>query len=171
MRSLRFAVAARKLKAKAGSIVVNVQGDEPLLPPAMIDQLVALIRKGGAPMATLCRPLEKGERADPNCVKVVMDNAGRALYFSRANIPHDRDGQGRPAPVGLHVGIYAYRADFLQKLARLEPTPLEQLEKLEQLRALENGHAIAVGSTRLASLAVDTPADAAKVRRLIKRSV
>ncbi len=167
----RIAVAARALNLKSRGLVVNVQGDEPLLPPAMIDQVVALLKKSGAPMATLCRPLEKGEYADPNCVKVVMGKSGQALYFSRAPIPYDRHGMGRLVSVGLHVGLYAYRGAFLQALAGLKPTPLEQLEKLEQLRVLENGYAIAVGQTRLKSTAVDTPADAAKVRRLIKRAV
>jgi 3-deoxy-manno-octulosonate cytidylyltransferase (CMP-KDO synthetase) len=171
----RIAIAARKFGRRA-SIIVNVQGDEPLLPPKMIDQLVALLKKSKAPMATLCRPLERGSQGNPNHVKVVMDKAGRALYFSRAAIPYQRDplrGAGGPAVrpyayVGLHVGIYAYRADFLQKLAKFRPTPLEGLEKLEQLRVLENGYGIAVGVTRGLSVAVDTPADAQKVRRLIR---
>ena len=168
----RIAIAVRKLGGKGPSIVVNVQGDEPLLPPQMIDQLVALIRKSGAPMATLCRPLaSRGEYLNPNAVKVVTDKAGKALYFSRSPIPMQREG-GKKAPagpyVGLHVGIYAYRAGFLQKLARFKPTPLELAEKLEQLRVLENGYSIAVGQTRLSSQAIDTPADAAKVRTLIR---
>ncbi len=166
----RIAIAVRKFRGRA-SVVVNVQGDEPLLPPAMIDQLVALMRKSKAPMGTLMRPLEnRAEYLDPNCVKAVADGKGRALYFSRAPIPHLREGGSRPegAFVGLHVGIYAYRAAFLQKLARMGQTPMETLEKLEQLRVLENGYSIAIAQTRLHSQAVDTPADAAKVRRLIK---
>ncbi len=165
----RIAVAARKLGMKARGIVVNIQGDEPLLPPAMIDQLVGMLKSKGTLMATLQRPLGKGEYADPNCVKVVTDKLGNALYFSRSPIPHRRDPADTLTHVGLHVGLYAYQAGFLQKLAKLKPTPLERLEKLEQLRVLENGHAIAVGNSRGASVAVDTPADAAKVRRLIKR--
>jgi 3-deoxy-manno-octulosonate cytidylyltransferase (CMP-KDO synthetase) len=161
----RIAVAVRKLGLKP-AMVVNIQGDEPLLPPAMIDQLVAVLKKSGAPMATLCRALGRGDLANPNAVKVVMDKAGRALYFSRAAIPHARD-KAALASVGLHVGLYAYRAPFLQQLARLKPTPLEKIEKLEQLRVLENGFAISVGFTRLHSQAVDTPADAQRVRRLI----
>lgn len=163
----RIAIAAKKFGKKA-RIVVNVQGDEPLLPPGMIDQVVALIKKSKAPMATLCRPLERGEYGNPNNVKVVMDKQGKALYFSRAAIPHDREGKGKLQSVGLHVGLYAYRADFLQKVAKLTPTSLEQLEKLEQLRVLENGYSIAVGLTKGMSVAVDTPADAAKVRRMIR---
>jgi 3-deoxy-manno-octulosonate cytidylyltransferase (CMP-KDO synthetase) len=167
----RIAIAVRRLKGARPSVVVNVQGDEPLLPPAMINQVAGLIKKSGAPMATLCRPLAgRAEYLSPNAVKVVTDKAGRALYFSRSPIPMRRDGGGPPSgsQVGLHVGLYAYKADFLQKLAGLKPTFLEQSEKLEQLRVLEHGFSIAVGRTRLASLAIDTPEDAARVRRLIK---
>jgi 3-deoxy-manno-octulosonate cytidylyltransferase (CMP-KDO synthetase) len=168
----RVAIAARKIKGRKPGIVVNVQGDEPMLPPAMIDQLVALVKKSGAPMATLCRPLrDKAEYLNSNAVKVVADKAGRALYFSRSPIPMWRDG-GTKAPigpqVGLHVGLYAYRYDFLQRLAKLKPTPLELTEKLEQLRVLENGYDIALGQTRLVSQSIDTPEDAERVRRLIK---
>lgn len=170
----RIAIAARGFRGPAtgrplhaNDIVINVQGDEPLLPPAMIDQLVALIRKSKAPMATLMRPLAgREEYLNPNCVKAVAGKNGRALYFSRSPIPMLRDGGKTPSGpfTGLHVGIYAYRAAFLQKLAKFRPTPLEKLEKLEQLRVLENGYDIALGTTRLKSQAVDTPRDAAKVR-------
>jgi 3-deoxy-manno-octulosonate cytidylyltransferase (CMP-KDO synthetase) len=170
----RIAIAVQNLKKKP-SIVVNVQGDEPLLPPQMIDQLVNILKKSDAPMATLCRPLEdRAEYLNPNAVKVVIDKVGKALYFSRAAVPLVRDSVGagrwpaRHPGVGLHIGIYAYRADFLQKLARFRPTPLEMTEKLEQLRVLENGFEIAVGQTRLASHAIDTPQDAARVRKLIR---
>jgi 3-deoxy-manno-octulosonate cytidylyltransferase (CMP-KDO synthetase) len=166
----RIAVAVRSLRRGKPTIVVNVQGDEPLLPPAMIDQVVSVLRRSGAPMATLSRPLrDRAEFLNPNAVKVVTDGNGRALYFSRAPIPYPRGG-GWPASsaaVGLHVGLYAYRADFLQTLSRLKPTALEQLEKLEQLRALEHGHAIFVGRTRLASHSIDTPADARRIRRML----
>ena len=161
----RIAMAVRKLGLKP-AMVVNIQGDEPLLPPAMIDQLVEVLKKSGAPMATLCRPLGPGDLANPHAVKVVLGLNGRALYFSRAAIPHARD-KAALASVGLHVGLYAYRAPFLQQLARLKPTPLEKIEKLEQLRVLENGFGIAVGLTRLRSHSVDTPADAQRIRRLI----
>jgi 3-deoxy-manno-octulosonate cytidylyltransferase (CMP-KDO synthetase) len=166
----RIALAVRKLRLRGMSVVVNVQGDEPMLPPAMIDQVVAVLRRSGAPMATLCRPLrDRAEFLNPNAVKVVMDLGGRALYFSRSPIPHPRSGPW-PATlpsVGLHVGLYAYRADFLQKLAKLRPTALEQAEKLEQLRVLEHGHAIAVGRTLLSSHSIDTPGDARRLRRLL----
>ncbi len=169
----RIAVAARKWRGPKPSIVVNVQGDEPLLPPAMIDLLVKTLKAGKAPMATLARPFDDEKQfRDPNCVKVVCDRTGKALYFSRAALPYLRDKAGRGLPkaplTGLHVGLYAYRGPFLQQVARLKPTPLEQAEKLEQLRVLEHGFDIAVAFTKLCSQAIDTPADAIKVRRLVR---
>ena len=134
-------------------IVVNVQGDEPLIPPALIRQVASLLDSDpDAAIATLSTPVESlAEFLDPNAVKVVADAKGRALYFSRAPIPWNRDG----APAGLssqrvfagarrHIGIYAYRVGALRRLASLAPTPLEKTEKLEQLRALENGLVIRV---------------------------
>lgn len=136
-----------------GDIVVNVQGDEPLIPPTIIRQVAALLDSDPeAAIATLATPIESLEEfLDPNAVKVVADSKGRALYFSRAPIPWARDG----APAGLssqrtfggarrHIGIYAYRARALRHLTSLTPTPLEKAEKLEQLRALENGLVIRV---------------------------
>ena len=168
----RVAKALQALKAKKGDIAVNIQGDEPLLPPAMIDQVVELLKKKrDAAMATLCQPLEKrADWLDPNVVKVVMDEGGRALYFSRAAIPHPRGLKTPPAgpSFGRHVGLYAYRVGFLRKFVAAAPSPLEKLEKLEQLRALEMGEAIWVGRTRRVSLAVDTPRDAAIIRRKIR---
>jgi 3-deoxy-manno-octulosonate cytidylyltransferase (CMP-KDO synthetase) len=161
----RIAAALKKL-GKKPSIVVNVQGDEPLLPPQMIDLLVETLKKSGAPMATLCRPIRKAaDYQNPNCVKVVCDQAGNALYFSRSPLPHFREGFQEAA---LHIGLYAYKTEFLKGLARLKPTPLEKAEKLEQLRVLEHGFKISVGRTRLFSHAIDTPSDAQAVRRLIK---
>jgi len=134
-------------------IVVNVQGDEPLIPPAIIRQVAELLDSDPqAAIATLATPIESLEEfLDPNAVKVVADSKGRALYFSRAPVPWDRDG----APAGLssqrsftgarrHIGIYAYRVRALRLLTSLAPTPLERAEKLEQLRALENGLVIRV---------------------------
>ncbi len=134
-------------------IVVNVQGDEPLIPPAIIRQIAMLLESDAeAAIATLATPVESlAEFLDPNAVKVVADAKGRALYFSRAPVPWNRDG----APAGLvsqrvfagarrHVGIYAYRVGALQRLASLAPTAMEKAEKLEQLRALENGLSIRV---------------------------
>lgn len=153
-------------------LVVNVQGDEPLIRPEMIDQAVApLLTDSSILMGTLKTPVSSvQEYLNPNVVKVVCDAKGFALYFSRSPIPHPRDLgadlQGRLAEVGAfkHVGLYVYRKDFLLSYPGLEPTPLENLEKLEQLRALEHGVGIRVVETSLTSIGVDTPEDLEKVR-------
>jgi 3-deoxy-manno-octulosonate cytidylyltransferase (CMP-KDO synthetase) len=149
----RIAEVARKLGWPEDEIIVNVQGDEPLIPPALIRQVAGLLEKHPrADIATLATPIESLEEfLNPNAVKVVTDGEGRALYFSRAPIPWNRDG----AEAGLtsqkvfagsrrHVGIYAYRVRALLRVASLAPTPLEATERLEQLRALENGLEIRV---------------------------
>ncbi len=149
----------------AHAVVVNVQGDLPLLDPAMIDRLVARMRADvDLPMVTLAQPIRDVEElASPHVVKVVADLRGRALYFSRSPIPHDRDGTRSPdAPLGWrHIGLYAYRRDVLLRLAGLAPTPLEERERLEQLRALENGIAIGVEAweSEDAVIEVDVQAD------------
>jgi 3-deoxy-manno-octulosonate cytidylyltransferase (CMP-KDO synthetase) len=176
----RIAVALRKLgRVPDGAVIVNVQGDEPLLPPAMVEQVVAVLKRTGAPMATLARALGPRDYADPNAVKVLWDARGLALYFSRSAIPFNRDRPGTmpvragAAPgrtglrLGLHVGLYAYRCGFLKRLAGARPSALELAEKLEQLRVLDMGESIAVGFTRGTSLAIDTPRDARAVRRLL----
>jgi len=148
----------------AEDVVVNVQGDEPLIEGFVIDALVeALQRDRDAPMATLVHAAEPGAQGDPNRVKVVLDVRGRALYFSRSPLPHLRPGQPAP-PIWQHVGLYAYRREFLLGYPRLEPTPAERAEGLEQLRALEHGFAIqcaVIDGWR--SAAVDVPADVAAV--------
>jgi 3-deoxy-manno-octulosonate cytidylyltransferase (CMP-KDO synthetase) len=149
----RIAEVAAALDAP---IVVNVQGDEPEVDPAAIEQLVELARVTDAPVATLACPFDKADPADPAKVKVVRDRAGYALYFSRSRIPFPR-GEGA-APL-LHVGMYAYRRDFLLRFPTLEPTPLEKTEKLEQLRVLEHGFRIAVGLTAAGPGGIDTPED------------
>lgn len=173
----RIAELARRRGWAVDSIVVNLQADEPLLPPALIGQAAGLLaRDAGAEIATLCTAIESLEAyLDPNVVKVAMRADGRALYFSRAPIPWHRDG----APAGLasqrkfrgswrHVGIYAYRVGALQRLASMAPSPLERLERLEQLRALEAGIAIAVAEASEApGRGVDTAADLAEVTRLM----
>ncbi|HWV38913.1 MAG TPA: 3-deoxy-manno-octulosonate cytidylyltransferase [Vulgatibacter sp.] len=158
----RCAHAARQLGDL--DLVVNVQGDEPLLDPAAIEELVGAFSDPAVEMATLARPLEAGEAENPNVVKVVRDLRGDALYFSRAAIPYRR---GDDAAARAHVGIYAFRAAFLQAFTRLAPTPLERTERLEQLRALEHGHAIRVLDTAYHSLGVDTPEDLERVRALL----
>ncbi len=165
----RVAEVAADLDAE---LIINVQGDEPEIDPADLDRLVALLASGGEPpMATLACPFPPGtDPTDPNAVKVVLDASGRALYFSRSLIPHPRATAGRPDDSGawlLHLGVYAYRRSFLLQLAKLPQTPLERMEKLEQLRVLEHGHAIAVAIVENACVGIDTPEDyAAFVERM-----
>jgi len=152
------------------AIVVNVQGDEPLIEGFVIDAAVeALEADAEAPMATLAHALESEALADPNRVKVVLDHAGRALYFSRAPIPYRRPGA--PAPRWLqHVGLYAYRKPFLARFLALAPGEAESAEGLEQLRALEHGFAIRCAVIEgWRSVPVDVPADVAKVEAALAR--
>ena len=163
----RLAQAADVLGLADQDIVVNVQGDEPDIPPECVDGLVELLEASDAPMATLATPLPADQAGNPNKVKVVLDRAGKALYFSRAKVPHDRDGTG--ASYLLHLGIYAYRVGFLRLFAALPPTPAEEAEKLEQLRALEHGYRIAVKVVDYHGIGIDTPEDyAAFVARQLR---
>ncbi|MEM7409012.1 MAG: 3-deoxy-manno-octulosonate cytidylyltransferase [Myxococcota bacterium] len=157
----RIAEVARQLET---DLVINVQGDEPLIEGFVIDAAVeALERAPDAPMATVVHALDPAFRDDPNRVKVVLDGQGRALYFSRNAIPHVRAGQPDPT-LWQHVGLYAYRRDFLLAYADLPPTPAERAEGLEQLRALENGHAIQCAVVEgWESVAVDVPEDVPRV--------
>ncbi len=150
-------------------IVVNVQGDEPLIDPRAIDQVVApLVADPSIQMSTLYKRItQPAELLDNNVVKVVVDRGGFALYFSRAPIPHVRDPRGGWPPLYRHIGLYAYRRNALLVLASLEPTPLERAESLEQLRALEHGIRIKAVETPYDSLSVDTPEDLEQVRRLL----
>lgn len=164
----RIAEAARRACPDA-DILVNVQGDEPEIDPAQIDRLVAtLAAHPSAEMATLAAPIRRREDRDaPSCVKVVCAADGRALYFSRAAIPFVRDGQPdalltTDSPWRLHIGLYAYRRDFLFRLTQLPPSLLEQLEKLEQLRALEAGATIQVAQVEHRAIGIDTPEDYAR---------
>ena len=142
-------------------IVVNVQGDEPLLEPEAIDAAVMpLLEDPSLEMSTLSRAFADGEFQSPHVVKVVTDKSGRALYFSRAPLP----------AAAAHIGLYAYRRDTLLKVAALPPAPNEQAEKLEQLRALFNGIGIRVVPTRHVSVGVDTPDDLDRVRQLLMAS-
>lgn len=177
----RIAEIARRRGWADDSIVVNVQADEPLLPPILIDQAAALLAGDpGADVATLCTPITSIlEYLDPDVVKVVMRDDGRALYFSRAPIPWNRDG----APAGLasqqdyrgsrrHVGIYACRIGVLQRLAACPPSTLEQREQLEQLRALQSGLGIAIADAcETPGPGVDTAADLAQVERLMANAL
>ncbi|MEM8562408.1 MAG: 3-deoxy-manno-octulosonate cytidylyltransferase [Pseudomonadota bacterium] len=156
-------------------IVVNVQGDEPLIPPAVIDQVATNLKaQGGAAMATLCEAItDVTELTDPNAVKVIFDTNGMALYFSRATIPWPREAfQARQRSMPKegcwyrHIGLYAYRTTFLHRYVNWEPAPLETVEQLEQLRALYNGAAIHVALSReQVPAGVDTEADLETVRR------
>ena len=154
----RLAQAAEAIGLADGDIVVNVQGDEPDMPGACIDRLVELMHATDAPMATLATALPPEQADNPNKVKVVCAADGKAMYFSRAAIPFDRDGEGVTGHL-LHLGIYGYRAGFLKTFAALSPTPAEQTEKLEQLRALEHGYAIAVAVVDYVGGGIDTPED------------
>ena len=160
----RVAAVARDLPY---DIVINIQGDEPLMEPAMIDQVVqALLDDPQLPIATLCRRLTAPEEIDsPNVVKVVRDRHDDALYFSRAPIPFRRSAA---QPVyWKHLGIYGYRKTSLLQFVALPPTPLEQTEQLEQLRALENGMRIRVLETPHDTIAVDTPDDLKRVEQTL----
>ena len=156
-------------------IVVNIQGDEPEIEPETIDAAVELLaRSPWAEVATVATPFAAGEsHLDPNLVKVVLGEGGRALYFSRAPIPHHRDAAAGVAPRAAplrHVGLYAYRATFLPAFAAWPPSPLEETESLEQLRILERGHGIAVAVRGVSSQGIDTPEQyAAFVRRAQSR--
>ena len=162
----RVAEVARELSV---DIVVNVQGDEPLLPPSALEALVARFAPSACAMGTLVHEeSDPAELANPARVKVVCRADGRALYFSRSLIPHDRDGRGT-GRYFKHLGVYAYRRDFLLELSRLPPSPLEELEQLEQLRVLENGHDILVVPVVYDGFGVDTPADLDAMRAAVKR--
>jgi len=164
-------VAARRGWAP-DAIVVNVQGDEPLLPPALIAQVVGLLESDrGAAIATLATPIATAaEYGDPNVVKVVAASGGRALYFSRAPIPFERDGGApQPARTRRHLGLYAYRVEALRRLSAAPPSPLELAERLEQLRALQMGLAIAVAdAVEAPGMGIDTPEDLARAERLLQ---
>ena len=158
----RVAEVARSLTSE---VIVNVQGDEPLIDPAHIDAAAEpLLADPTIPMGTLCCPIDEiADLANPNVVKVVLDRQGFALYFSRLPIPFVRDEHAK-ATRYRHLGLYVYRRQFLLALAGLAPTPLEQAERLEQLRVLEHGHRLRVAIVDRASPGVDTPADLERLR-------
>lgn len=173
----RLAEACEALGLAGQDVVVNVQGDEPRIEPALIDAVAALLAANpGASMSTAAHPISDiAEFTNPNVVKVILDAQGFALYFSRAPIPWWRDGfalgpTGLPTPAPLrHVGIYGYRAGFLRQFPLLAPAPMEQTEALEQLRAMWHGHRIAVHVTPDApGVGVDTPEDLERARALWK---
>jgi len=174
----RIAEVARSLEC---SLIVNVQGDEPLIHPDMIDEAIApLVNDPSIPMGTVCRRIDDRDEAfDPNVVKVVLDKNGFALYFSRAPVPWDRDHWAGKrvlndltlvGPMYKHIGLYVYRRDFLLTYAGLPQTHLEAVEKLEQLRALEHGYKIRVAVTRHESFGVDIPGDLGKILKRLQES-
>ena len=179
----RLAEACEILGLPDDALVVNVQGDEPLIPPGLIDEVARILaERPEASMGTAAHAIhDLAEFTNPNVVKVVMDTRQMALYFSRAPIPWWRDGQlvdaaggsfkALPDPAPLrHIGIYSYRAGFLRHFPKLPPAPVETLESLEQLRALWHGHRIAVHVTDAApGPGVDTPADLERVRTALAR--
>ncbi len=167
----RIAEVAAHLSAE---VVLNVQGDEPQIEPAALDLLAGLLADPSSDMATLAVPIANRDAyLDQNVVKVVCDLQGRALYFSRRPIPMVRDGEpdfsARPAQFLQHLGVYAYRQSFLLKIAGTPPHPLEQAEKLEQLRVLGTGGTIRVGLVEHAHRGIDTPADYAEFVRMYRQ--
>ncbi len=163
----RLAEAARKLDLKERDIVVNVQGDEPLIPPKLIARVGQLLhKKPEASVSTACHAIhDEASLASPNVVKVALDAEGYALYFSRSRIPYPREPG---AACYRHAGIYGYRVSFLRKYSRLKPSPLEKAEALEQLRVLWHGFRIAVALSETdIPPGVDTPQDLEAVRRIL----
>jgi len=163
----RLAEAARRVP---GDVYVNVQGDEPLMDPDNVDLVIeTLLANSNREIATIALPgIGEAAARDPNVVKVAVAEDGHALYFSRAPIPYARSG----APAyRKHLGLYAYRAETLSKLAELPPSPLEKLESLEQLRWLEAGWSIWVGNAVADSIGVDTPEDLARAEKILQGSV
>ena len=164
--------AAEVASAEDAEIVVNIQGDEPLISPAAIDAaILPLVHQPELVMATLKKRIEdRREITDPNVVKVVTNRSGDAIYFSRCAIPFERETSGN-TPYFKHIGLYVYRRDFLLAYSTLPVGPLETAERLEQLRALENGYRIRVVETEYESLGVDTPEDLERVARLFDASI
>ncbi|NLS13036.1 3-deoxy-manno-octulosonate cytidylyltransferase [Vibrio sp. SM6] len=170
----RLAEVVKKMAIVDDHIVVNVQGDEPLIPPVIISQVAENLAKSDAPMATLAVPItDEHEAFNPNAVKVVANEAGYALYFSRATIPWDRDAYAKGTkqavnPLMRHIGIYAYRAGFINTYIHWAPSALEKIESLEQLRVLWYGEKIHVELAKQAPpTGVDTPEDLEAVRAII----
>jgi 3-deoxy-manno-octulosonate cytidylyltransferase (CMP-KDO synthetase) len=166
----RVAEACQLLNTSGSDIVVNIQGDEPLVESIMLDCLVeAMESTPDAFIATLAfESTSDLEYHDPNVVKVVVDRNGRALYFSRSPLPYRRDAFDEPRTFLKHMGYYAYRYSFLRTFTELPPGRLENLEKLEQLRALENGFSIQVALSPVETFGVDTPDDLKKVQQLVE---
>lgn len=167
----RIAEAAKDIDA---DIIVNLQGDEPLIDPNIIDEAIKpLLDDPSIVMSTVkTRITQKEELTDPNTVKVVTDDDGFALYFSRSQIPYSFDTGKEDAETAYkHIGLYVYRKDFLLKFASMKLSSLEKTERLEQLRVLQNGYKIKVVETNYNAIAVDTPEDLEKVRSIFKSGI
>lgn len=174
----RVAEVARDMEC---DIIVNVQGDEPLIRPQMIDDTINILSDGSADIGTLVKKIEEpGEILDPNVVKAAFSEDGFALYFSRSPIPYHRDEwkdlskfkvQNSRFKVFKHIGIYSYRRDVLLRLTDMKPSRLEEIEKLEQLRALENGFRIKVKETSFETIGVDSPEDLERVEKWLSLSL
>lgn len=162
----RIGEAVKEIKC---DIVVNIQGDEPMISPANIDKAILPLLNSSVNVSTLCKKISSaGEITNPSVVKVVKDKNGMALYFSRCPVPFNRD-KSENVIYYKHIGLYVYTKEYLSKLVQLKPSKLELAEKLEQLRILESGENIKVIETNIDSHSVDTPADLRKVRKLIRK--
>jgi len=160
------------IQDKEADLVVNLQGDEPFIEPSIIDQLFSALAEGDVAMATLCCPItDESEYRNPNTVKVVLDNSGFALYFSRSPIPYVNNSKFKIQNskfVYKHIGIYGFTRSFLEQFVALPKSPLEETESLEQLRVLENGHRIKVLATDYNGFGIDTPDDLERARKLLR---
>jgi 3-deoxy-manno-octulosonate cytidylyltransferase (CMP-KDO synthetase) len=162
------------IQDKEADLVVNLQGDEPFIEPSIIDQLFSALEEGDVAMATLCCPItDESEYRNPNTVKVVLNNSGFALYFSRSPIPYVNNSKFKIQNskfVYKHIGIYGFTRSFLEQFVALPKSPLEETESLEQLRVLENGHRIKVLATGYNGFGIDTPDDLERARKLLRSS-
>ncbi len=160
------------IQDKEADLVVNLQGDEPFIEPSIIDQLFSALAEGDVAMATLCCPItDESEYRNPNTVKVVLNNSGFALYFSRSPIPYVNNSKFKIQNskfVYKHIGIYGFTRSFLEQFVALPKSPLEETESLEQLRVLENGHRIKVLATDYHGFGIDTPDDLERARKLLR---
>lgn len=159
------------VRQREADLVINLQGDEPFMRPDMADLLFSVMENENLDMATLCSPIaDEREYHDPNTVKVVLDDRGFALYFSRSPIPYLRNDTARPL-LYKHIGIYAFKRDFLGHFVKMPRSRLEEMESLEQLRVLENGFRIRVLTTQYDGFGVDTPADLERARLVLDKKI
>lgn len=159
------------ISGREADLIVNLQGDEPFMRPDMADLLFSVMEEEDLDMATLCSSITNDrEYHDPNTVKVVLDGRGFALYFSRSPIPYLRNGAVKPL-LYKHIGIYAFKRDFLERFVKMQRSRLEELESLEQLRVLENGFRIRVLTTQYDGFGIDTPADLERARLTLDRKI